>query len=85
MTVHFAFAAVYALILMWAAITQADVMAVILVLVLVQIATSLAYAKTFYRYEKIFVWFKRNVHITRSSIPEDAPDDLVDEEEDDID
>jgi len=84
MTIHMVFAFVYVSVLVWAVATNADAMAVVLVLVLVQVAASLAYAKTFYRYQKIFEWFKHNVRITRNTLPLDAPDDLI-EEEDDID
>ena len=84
MTIHSVLAIVYAAVLLWAVVTNAEPMAVIIVLVLVQIAASLTYAKTFYRYEKIFEWFKRNVRITRNTLPLDAPEDLIDEEEDDI-
>ena len=85
MTIHSVLAFVYVSILIWAVATNADALAVVLVLVFVQVAASLAYAKTFYRYQKIFEWFKRNVRITRDTIPHDAPDDLIAEKEDDID
>lgn len=76
------FAFVYVSIFVWAVVTNADAVAILLVLVLTQVAASLAYAKTFYRYEKIFIWFKRNVRITRNTLPLDAPDDLINEEDD---
>jgi hypothetical protein len=82
MTIHFIFALAYVSILVWAVMTNADTFAVVLVLVLIQVAASLSYAITFNRYEKIFIWFKRNVHITRHTLPLDAPDDLINEEDD---
>lgn len=78
MTIHIIFAFVYLALIMWALTGSVEPVAVILVMLLVNIATTVAYATTLYRYQKIFEWFKNHIRLEKSKLPSDAPEDIAD-------
>lgn len=61
---------------------RVDLKVALIVAFMVQIAANVAYSSTLFRHQKLLEWFRNHIRLERSRLPDDAPDDLGGEEDD---
>lgn len=84
---HVILVAVYvaALVMVLLKGTDPTTTAAIAVVLILQIVATILYADTLFRHQKLLEWFRNHIRLERDRLPDDAPADLVGEEDDEVD